>query len=297
VRDKQVRRRRVVLALLVAVSVGLLTVYFGESSTSPLHRLQQGIVTALTPVQEGASKVLKPFADIPQFFSDAFKAKSHVARLEKENQQLSQRLALLTAQINADQQLHALNVLNGSLGIESYHPVTADVIVKDPTLWYQTVQVDKGSADGVALEDPVLAPGGLAGKVTTVGSDFATVTLITDHTMGVTAALQDPTNDWGVLVPAVGDPTELLLTDVPTPQPGQPWPAIGDRVVTAGFKSGPLDSLYPPGILIGTVSNASQDNIVNNAELQVAPAVDLRHLQTVEILTTPYAGTQRASVP
>ena len=58
--DKQVRRRRAVLALLVVVSLILLTAYFGESPQSPLHNVQRGIVQVFSPVQAGASKVLSP---------------------------------------------------------------------------------------------------------------------------------------------------------------------------------------------------------------------------------------------
>ena len=49
--DKQVRRRRAVLALLVVVSLILLTAYFGESPSSPLHSVQRGIVEVLSPIQ------------------------------------------------------------------------------------------------------------------------------------------------------------------------------------------------------------------------------------------------------
>ena len=62
--DKQVRRRRAVLGLLVAVSLISLTAYFGESPSSPLHSVQRGIVEVLSPVQEGASKALKPVRDL-----------------------------------------------------------------------------------------------------------------------------------------------------------------------------------------------------------------------------------------
>ena len=57
--DKQVRRRRAILGLLVGVSLILLTAYFGESPSSPLHTVQRGVVEVLSPVQEGASSYQK----------------------------------------------------------------------------------------------------------------------------------------------------------------------------------------------------------------------------------------------
>ena len=80
--SKQVRRRRAVLALLVGVSLILLTAYFGESTSSPLHTLQRGIVEVLSPVQEGASKALKPVRDIAGWFSDTFHAKAQRDQLQ-----------------------------------------------------------------------------------------------------------------------------------------------------------------------------------------------------------------------
>jgi cell shape-determining protein MreC len=69
------------------------------------------------------------------------------------------------------------------------------------------------------------------------------------------------------------------------------------QVVTAGFKSGGLDSLFPPGIPIGQVSSASQSDLLNNGQVQVNVGADLRHLDLVQILTRPGTSTQRAQVP
>ena len=105
--------------------------------------------------------------------------------------------------------------LDNSLGIESYHPVAAHVISRDPTLWYATIEVDKGSDDGVHVDDPVIGDGGLVGKISTVDPTVSVVTLITDHSMAVAAQVQDAGGDTGVLVPAVGDPNQLLVQDLP----------------------------------------------------------------------------------
>jgi rod shape-determining protein MreC len=171
--------------------------------------------------------------------------------------------------------------------------VAAHVIGRDPTLWYATVEVDKGSADGVHVDDPVIGDGGLVGKVSTVGPTFSVVTLITDHSMAVAAQVQDQGGDTGVLVPAVGNPNQLLLQYLPRTAAVQ----AGQQVVTTGFRYGTLQSLYPPGIPIGQVSNANQNNLMNDGQVAVNPAVDLRHLDAVQILTSPHAGAQRAQLP
>jgi rod shape-determining protein MreC len=292
--DKQVRRRRAVLAILVAVSLILLTAYFGESPGSPLHTVQRGIVEVLSPIQEGASKALKPVRDIAGWFSDTFSAKSQRDQLKKEVQTLRTQLDHAQAALIQNAQLSKLVGLDNSLGIASFQPVTAQVISRDPTLWYATIEVDKGSDDGVRLNDPVVGDGGLVGKISTVMPTAAIVTLITEHSFAVSATVQDSLGDQGVLVPEVGNPNQLLLQNLPLRAPIQ----TGQQVVTSGFKSGPLDSLYPAGIPIGQVSDSNtQDDLLTNQQVKVNPVADLRHLDVVQILTTPHGGSQRAQVP
>jgi rod shape-determining protein MreC len=293
VHDKQVRRRRAVLALLVGVSLILLTAYFGESADSPLHTVQRGIVEVLSPVQEGASKVLSPVRDIAGWFSDTLRAKSQRDQLRKQVQQLETEVAEYHSAYIQNAQLTKEVDLDQSIGIANYHPVGANVIGRDPTLWYQTITIDKGSDDGVAMNDPALGDGALVGDVTTVDPSVSIVTLITDHSFAVAAQVLDASGDTGVLEPAVGNPNQLLLQDLPSRAPI----TVGEQVVTAGFKSGPLQSLYPAGIPIGQVSNAGQNQLLNNNQVQVAPSADLRHLDQVQILTRPHAGTERAQVP
>ncbi len=290
--DKQVRRRRAVLALLVGVSLILLTAYFGESPASPLHSVQRGIVEVISPIQQGASTVLSPVRDVAGWVSDTLHAKSENAQLHTQVATLRKQVDYYEQQAIRTGELQAQLKLDNSNSISSYQPVAADVIGRAPTLWYQTITVDKGSNDGVGYSDPVTGDGALVGKVTTLGPTFSIVTLLTDHTYGVTAEVLDSGSggDTGVLVPAVGLPNQLLLQELPSHAPIQ----VGQQVVTAGFKDPQdpvLDSLYPPGIPIGQVSNASQNELLNNQQVQVVPAANLRRISIVQILTRPHAGT------
>jgi rod shape-determining protein MreC len=295
VHDKQVRRRRAVLGLLVVVSLILLTAYFGESPNSPLHSVQRGIVAVLSPVQTGASKALSPVRDVANWVSDTLRAKSQRDQLERRVQQLNRLVAEYHSAAIQNAQLTKQVGLDQSVGLDSYHPLGADVIGRDPSLWYQQVEVDKGSGDGVELDDPVTGDGALVGKVTSVQGSSAIVTLITDHSYAVTAKVLNGKGDAGVLVPAVGNPNQLLLQSLPNHASISP----DEQVVTAGFQSSTqpaLQSLYPPGIPIGTVLDANQNELLNNGQVTVSPAADIRHFDSVQILTRPHAGTERAQV-
>jgi rod shape-determining protein MreC len=289
----------VVLGLLVAVSLILLTAYFGETPNSPLHNVQRGVVEVFSPIEQGASKILSPVRSVTNWFSSTFHAKSQVAALQGQVQSLTSELAAAKgAQIQNEQLLKDVH-LDESIGIDAYHPVTGQVILRDPTLWYQTVNIDKGSDDGVAEHDPVIADGALVGEVTEVAANASVVSLITDHTVSVTARVLDANGDTGELLPAVGSPNQLVLEYLQAPNPGQVQngPQQGQLVVTAGFKSGIGDSYYPANIPIGSIPSFDENSLLNNGQVPVTPAADLRHFDVVQVLTQPQPGTARAQVP
>src|SRR3954463_7547940 len=96
--DRQVRRRRLVLAVFVALSLGLLTVYFGESTGGGLHSVQRGALSVLGPIQEGAHRALKPFRDLFGWVGDTIDAKKERDELAKENDALTKRVTELQAE-------------------------------------------------------------------------------------------------------------------------------------------------------------------------------------------------------
>lgn len=283
----------------MAVSLILLTAYFGETPNSPLHSVQRGFVEVLSPVEAGANKALTPVRSVASWVSSTLHAKSQVKQLQAQVQQLTYKLAQTKGAQYENRQLSALVHLDDSIGIDAYHPVTAQVIVRDPTLWYQTIEVDKGSDDGVHLHDPVVGDKALVGEVSEVSATASVVSLITDHTVSVTARVLDQNGDTGELVPAVGNPNELVLEYLQPPNPGQiqAGPQQGQMVVTAGFKSGPLESYFPSNIPVGYISTVNEDQLINDGQVQVAPYADLRHVDTVQILTTTQPGTERAQLP
>jgi rod shape-determining protein MreC len=287
VHDKTVRRRRAVLGLLVALSIILLTGYFGESAGGGLHSIQRGFVTVIAPIQDGAHKALKPFRDFFGWIGDTIHAKS-------QRDQLRKQLAALRTQRIADAggarqatQLEALLGLDTRLKLSSYHPISANVIGRSPTVWYAQIEVDRGSADGVHNDQPVIDGDGLVGKVTTVTPHASFVMLITDQKSGVSAT-DNETGAAGVVQPAVGNPNDLLMQFVPNASQIK----VGQEVVTSGTISSRLDSLFPPGIPIGKVTSVDPSNLLQGVHVQ--PFANLRSVEFVQVLTS--AAGARAPV-
>jgi rod shape-determining protein MreC len=287
---KSVRRRRAALALLVGLSIALLTVYFGESASGGLHAIQRGFLEAMAPLQEGASRALKPARDLVGFVGDAFDAKSENKKLRSEVEQLRSRLATAETDARDAEQLRSIVRLNRSSGFpEGYEQVAARVIARSPTVWYSTVTIDKGSDQGVRVDQPVVTGDGLAGRVSDVAADAARVTLITDHTSGVSAQVV-PDGANGLVKATVGNPSDLILDFV---QKGRRV-AKGATVVTSGWRSSRLESLFPRGIPIGRVRKVDSEERELYQRVHVQPFADLRQLDVVEVLVPSSGGAQRA---
>jgi rod shape-determining protein MreC len=276
--DKQVRRRRAVLAMLVAGCLVLLTAYFGESTNGTLHAVQRGGMEVLAPVQEGASRALKPFRDLFGWFGDTLDAKEQRDALLEERDRLRQEVVALQLERDENEQLRGLLSFDTTTDQE---PVTARVYLRSPSTWYSTVQINKGSSDGIRVDQPVVNGAGLVGKVKSVSDGNAVVMLLTDQQFGVSAQAVKA-REPGAILPAVGAPGDLILDLVQRAKRVKP----GDRVITAGTVSNRLPSPFPRGLLIGTVKRVEGDGELDRT-IHVEPAADLQRLDIVQVLTNP----------
>lgn len=292
--DKQVRRRRAVLVLLVVVSLILLTAYFGESAGSPLHSVQRGVVTVLSPIQEGASRALKPVRDLFGWFGDTARAKKERDQLKAQRDRLLEQVVGYQVALQENAELHRVLALDDSNGLDAYDKRTVRVIGRPPNnLLLDRLQVDAGSSAGVRVGNPVIADGGLVGHVSFVASDSSFVTLITDPSSSVSVKVLDMAGDTGLLKPSVGDPLDLLVQLLPR----HARVKQDDVVVSGGFRTTRLESLYPPNIPIGRVTKADPEELASDQQVHVAPIADLRHLDFVQILVGPTGSSgERAQV-
>lgn len=283
---KQVRRRRAVLLLLVVASLTLLSLYFREGSDGPLHRAQRGVAAILGPFSEGADRAFKPARDLVNWFDETFEARGENEKLKEDLAEARDQLA--EAEVAAQQagELQKLNQLTGGgLVPPGREAVTARVVARSPTAWYATVTIDKGSSAGVRVNDPVVAAEGLAGRISATTKGTAEVTLITDRESSVTGRVL-PEGATGVVEAEVGQPSALFLNYV---QRGDEV-GEGQMVVTAGYTSGALDSLFPPGIPIGEVTEASAEEKQAYQRVELEAFADLRDMEFVQVLVESGGG-------
>jgi rod shape-determining protein MreC len=275
---KQVRRRRAVLTLLVISSFLLLTITYGQSSGG----LQQGISTVFSPLQTVADRALKPARDLVGWFDKTFEARGENSRLRTELEETRVKAVAGQVALQENIQLRKLVGFDRSpvLAASAYEPVTGRVIARSPTAWHSAVMIDLGRGDGVRVDDPVLSGAGLVGKVSSVQSGSSQVTLITDHTSAVSAKVL-PGGAQGVVRPDVGNPEDLILDFIDSAR----TIGAGQGIVTAGWRARGLASLFPAGLPIGEVTQASIREQEASQQVHLRPYADLANLDLLQVLT------------
>jgi rod shape-determining protein MreC len=275
---KRALRRRAIAALLLVLSVAMLTLYFRETAGGAVHRVQETSLTVISPLQRGAARAIKPFRDAWHWVGDLFHAKSENADLKQEIAKLQLDDArYLTIQQENDQ-LRALLAIkrdhifaNGTN--DGLRLIPARVIARSTNVWYSTVTIDVGRSAGIAVYDAVVNGEGLVGRVTAVTDNACQVTLITDQQSFVDAMVL-PGGGQGLVAGSVtGD---LTLQYVDKSQVVK----VGQDVVTSGMR----DSIFVPGIPIGVVTGVAQQDVELYQSISIRPLVDFHKLDFVMVV-------------
>jgi rod shape-determining protein MreC len=265
--------------VLVLVSIGLITVYFRESSEGPLHAAQRIGVSVLMPFEVAGERIARPFRDGWSYVSDLFDAKSENDELRAELEEARDRLIAEQIAARENERLRdLLGYIGGPSFPADYEPIVARVVARPPTPYQQEVVVAAGTDAGVRKDAPVVTDDGLVGLVTEVTSNSAKVTLLTDQRSAVSSVVLE-SGAAGIVRHGTSAST-LILDRVGKDQ----FVEEGNLIVTAGWRSQRLESLYPSGIPIGTVKSVGQQDVDLYKRIQIAPLVDFDSLAEVIVL-------------
>jgi rod shape-determining protein MreC len=271
------RSTRLLVVALVSISLVTITVDYREGSDGPLSSLGDGALAVISPLQEVVSKVTHP---IGNFFSTLVRLPS----IRHERDVLRERVDALETQLaesSADQarlaDLEALFGLQESLG-NRIETTAAEVIANGVSNFEWTMTIDKGSSVGISDGMPVVSSAGLVGHVVRVGTSSSVVQLIIDPDSSVAGRL-DVSRETGLLSGSGPSDLQMSLVD-PTVDA-----APDEHVVTAGYRiTDVAESLYPPNILIGTVSRVLDEDSATEKLITVRPAVDFSSLSLVLVV-------------
>ena len=238
--------------------------------------LQDAAGTVVVPFQKGISRissfldsVRQNFADKQDLIYENEELKTQIERLTTENNKLIQdqsELIRLKQMYQLDEEY------------SDYPKIAAKIISKDPGNWYDTFMINRGTNDGVRVDNNVIAGKGLVGIVIEAGPSWATVRSIIDDSSNVSAMTVSTADNCVVegdleLI----DEGKLRFEQLYDPENKV---TVGERIVTSG-----ISEKYVEGLFIGYVSEVKQDtNNLTKTGTIVTP-VDFRHLQEVFVIT------------
>jgi rod shape-determining protein MreC len=236
------RRSRLLLGGLVLVHLAAIS--HQVDGGGGLSLLQRGLLTVLSPLQRAVGAIVGGV-------DEAWRGWGFHRETYVENRRLAERVRQLETELQARsvraEEGERLRELLGLRRVVPMDTVAAEVVGRDGVPWFRTLTIDKGEADGVALDAPVMSPTGVVGRVFATGPRAARVQVLLDRDSGA-GVLVERSRVSGVVSGQVSGPAagenDLVLKYVPD----RSDVVVGDVVVTSG-----LDGIYPKGLVVGRV--------------------------------------------
>jgi rod shape-determining protein MreC len=238
----------------------------------------QRVIRAWT--QTVADFVQSPVTTISSSVTGYFTSIANLRSAQDENAELRQQVEELKLQIAAQEGLTSENErLKALLDLKEqskYKVLTARIIGRDPSVWFDSSIINRGSFDGVKLNMPVVANGGLVGRVTAVGPLTSQVDLVTKDKSGLGAVIGEIGTSTALGVVTGTSKRDLLEMKYVS---GSTDVQVGQAVFTTG-----QDGIYPPGIKVGDIVQIVSGSATTPHQIFIQPAAKLGSMQEVGVL-------------
>ena len=265
-------RSRLTIALLVFTSLALLTLDFRDAAV--VQTMRRGAGTVFSPLRGAAETVSEPF-------TNAWHGVTGYGDVKSENDELRRRIAELEGQEvlqeDAVQQLAELLSQQGLEWVGAIPTTAARVVSDNPSNFSHTLDISKGSDDGIKVGMPVVNGAGLVGKVVLVVGNRSTVQLISDPDFAAGVRLL-PSDVTGT---ARGQGRgEALVVDAGLEPDSADVPKAGTSLVTSGIDR----AAFPGSIPVGRVKEVRPAGGGLSLDLIVRPMADTEELSFVTVL-------------
>jgi rod shape-determining protein MreC len=251
----QLFREYFILALFLAVSIALLA--FNENQQ--IRAIRSVAVASVGALQDALSF-------IPNYFD-----------LRRENKVLRELNLTLADEVSRLREGRLENIrLRQLLALKersTYAYVSANVVGKNLQLLRNTITLDVGENDSVKVNMPIVSESGLVGKVIATSNRYSIGQILLNRELRVSAKVQRTRVDG--IVRWDGGPT-LSLQNVVKTMDVKP----GDEVITSDYSS-----IFPPGLVIGVVSNTRENTGTLFQSVDLTPSVDFTRMEEVFVIT------------
>ena len=272
--QKEIRQRAPIWLVTLLVANLIIMAVDARDADGRQKILRVWTQTFASPLQSTSSKVTGATSG---FFQQIWNFRSTA----RENEQLRERLTQVETELHTAQQaaaenerLKALLNLNQQSDIKS---VPARVIARDPSVWFNTITINRGSSSGIAVNMPVVTAGGIVGRIITVSPWASQVMLLTDEKAGAGAVVGQLES--GALGSVRGRADLGAALVEMRYVSGLEKVENGDYVMTTG-----QDGIYPPGLNVGRVVEVKTGTATTAHQILIQPGAQLDHLEEVAVL-------------
>ncbi len=165
----------------------------------------------------------------------------------------------------------------------SYQVVPARVASKVVNLRNNFITINKGTKHGITPDMGVITKDGIVGTITACTEHYSKVMLVLNNLSQISASIQG-TDYFGNLKWDTSSNRSMSLYAVPK----YADISVGDTIATSGYST-----LFPRGIMVGTISRFSVPEGSNNYKITVALTHDPTLTDRVYIIKNLYAEEQR----
>jgi rod shape-determining protein MreC len=259
-----------IVALLI---FGAILGYFLTFGPDMTQKFKSGVYNLLSPFLTSGSGIKKQITSVRSGLKSLDQLEHENSTLQVENRELrATNQGLRDVEHEVNRLRHALNYRERSV----FKLIAAEIIARDSSTWWRTVTINRGKRDNLETDMPVVTDEGLVGKTTTVSDAISIVLLVSDENCRVAASVEG-SREQGIVSGqrATTGMTPLLdlnfLSKQADLKPNQ-------KVYTSG-----VGGVFPSGLLIGVVKSFRVREL--DGQAQLAPAVDLSHLEDVFVVT------------
>lgn len=257
---------------LLLLNFALMT-YDARDDVTKQRKVRSIASTITYPVQQGASSVGNWIGGFFGNFGELRRASTENQQLRRQIDQMQTELRDTRDRAAEAARLEALFKLNEK---SPYQTVVARVIARDPSMWFDSVTIDKGRWAGIEVNMPVVTPGGIVGRVISTSPLSAQVMLVTDEKSGAGAIVGQLGQSTAMgSVKGMGENGLLEMRYVSAMEKVQ----VGDTVTTTG-----QDAIYPQGYTVGEVVEVKPGSATQAQIIRIRPGAGLERLKEVAVL-------------
>lgn len=263
------KNRRLMLLAGAAFIAAIIVYSLNLKNREHANPFERVVMTISAPLLGVTARVNRQLLSVWNDYINLVGVRGENLALRESVRQLNARVLEGQEALAANERFKKLLSLKSAMQLPA---VAANVIGEESAPWYRTITIDRGTVDGLSEGLPVVASGGVVGRVVKTAVNSSRVLLLTDHASSISAMIQR-SRARGVVKGQGGGvcSLEFAVRDEDV--------KVGDTVTASG-----VGGIFPKGLVIGEVTMVRKGEYGMFQSITIRPAVNISRLEEVLVL-------------